>query len=164
MDPRQLRDLVVRPSLAALGLPGGEAAERLVMGTAAHESGGFRYIHQVGGGPALSLWQIEPATAEDAWDRAGEAQRNAMEHLGVGYPVRLAWEEVLPGNLYLGAALCRLVYYLKPFEMPTGLRWEVSPYDLAVIWKRWWNTEEGAGHPEQFVQAYREHVQPLYGY
>lgn len=164
MDPRQLRDCIVRPTLVALGLPGGEVAERLVMGTAAHESGGFRYIRQVGGGPALSLWQIEPATAEDAWDRCGEARRNALENLGVGYPVRLEWEDVLPGNLYLGAALCRLIYYLKPFTMSGRSSKSATPEDLAAIWKRWWNTEEGAGHPEQFVQAYRAYVYPLYGY
>src|ERR1700749_468836 len=43
LDPKQFLAGVVRPTLAHLGLPGGETAVRLVFGTAAHESGGFQY-------------------------------------------------------------------------------------------------------------------------
>ena len=35
--------------------------------TACHESGGFRYDRQVGGGPALSYYQIEPDTLFDLY-------------------------------------------------------------------------------------------------
>lgn len=163
LDVRQLRDLIVRPVLEYLGLPGGEVAERLLLGTAAHESGGFRYIKQVGG-PALSLWQIEPATARDAMARAPTKVLARLHD----YPVYLPQVSgvdpavhvvnLLPGNLYLGAAMARVVYYLKPFEMPPA----AGTGELAAIWKEHWNTEDGAGRPEQFVAAYAEHVAPLY--
>jgi len=155
LDPRQLRDLVVRPALASLGLPGGEVAERLVMGTAAHESDGLRFIHQLGQGPALSLWQIEPATAKDALARA--AAPLCARITGFVPPASTVIDD-LPGNLYLGAAFCRLVYYMKPFKMPA----RATAEELAAAWKKHWNTDRGAGTPEQFLRHYRELVAPLY--
>lgn len=158
LDPKQLLVHVVRPALAALGLPGGVLAEKLVMGTAAQESDGFRYVHQLGKGPALSLWQIEPATARDTLTRCRsdlQSRISAMAALIPGEPVYLHPEELmiqqLPGNLYLGAAMCRLVYYMKPFKMPAE-----PPVDArnwcAQTWKRAYNTIKGAGTVDQFVR------------
>ena len=55
MDVRQFAHAIVRPTLYALDLHS-PAAERLMLGTAAHESDGLRYIRQLGGGPALSFF------------------------------------------------------------------------------------------------------------
>ena len=60
LNVRDLRVEVIRPALRALDL-WSPAAEDLVLGTAAQESG-LAYLRQIGGGPALGLWQIEPAT------------------------------------------------------------------------------------------------------
>lgn len=59
-----LRLHVVRPVLARLRLSG-LAAENLVLGIAAHESGGFHHLRQLADGPALGLYQCEPATHHD---------------------------------------------------------------------------------------------------
>lgn len=63
IDPRQLRDLIVRPVPEQLDLYS-PAAEQLVMGTAAQESR-LVYIRQHLGedkhGRGRGLWQIEPA-------------------------------------------------------------------------------------------------------
>ena len=47
----------VRQSLLMYGLPCSESAITLLVMVAAHESGGFRYVQQIGG-PALGLFQI----------------------------------------------------------------------------------------------------------
>ncbi|HEV2650775.1 MAG TPA: hypothetical protein VGU69_05935, partial [Rhizomicrobium sp.] len=57
----QLANVVVRPTLARLGLNDGPVALNLLLGTAAQESGGT-YLAQYPTGPALGLWQIEPNT------------------------------------------------------------------------------------------------------
>lgn len=160
LDARQLRDLCVRPALAALGLPGGLPMEKLVMGTAAHESDGFRYIHQLGKGPALSLWQVEPATARDALDRAPLRQVAIMTELagGTAYPGGIISQ--LPGNLYLGAAMCRLVYYLKPFKAADLYNGETGA--LAVIWKRWYNSPLGAGTEGKFIENWQRYCAEIY--
>lgn len=163
LDPLQLRDYVVRPALATLGLLGGEPIERLVMGTAAHESDGFRYIHQLGKGPALSPWQIEPATATDAVERCTEKTQLVLRGLGLPSPHSedwLEWGKFLPGNLYLSAAMCRLIYYYKPFRIEELGKGE--PENLARIWKRCWNTVAGAGTEAQFLANWRRYLGDLY--
>jgi hypothetical protein len=148
--PSQLLQYVIRPALGTLGLPGGVAAEMLVMGTAAQESG-FEWLHQAGSGPALSMWQIEPATARDAVLRASNQAFDRLAALRIpndAVPVYESVVDQLPGNLYLGAAMCRLIYYLKPFELPTR---NPHPVELAYFWKRWYNTPKGAGTAEEFV-------------
>ena len=51
--------LVIRPALKKLRL-WSPSAEELVFGTAIVESG-LTYLKQHGDGPALGLWQVEPA-------------------------------------------------------------------------------------------------------
>lgn len=63
LDVGQLKHLIVAPALAALGL-GGDSAVNLVTGTALAESRAA-YVRQLGGGPALGLWQMGPATHDD---------------------------------------------------------------------------------------------------
>ena len=60
IDINQFREEVVRPVLQDLKMYS-PVAENLIMGTAAQESG-FTYIKQLGGGPALGMFQVEPAT------------------------------------------------------------------------------------------------------
>lgn len=161
LDPKQLLQHVVRPALQVLGLPGGVLAEKLVLGTAAQEGDGFRYLHQLGKGPALSLWQIEPATAEDALDRApGGVLLRLSSAAGLGTMSVERLLDYLPGNLYLGAAMCRLVYYTKSFRMPAAPTDSDWPNDAATwcaaTWKRYYNTVKGAGTVEQFLEHWRD--------
>ena len=46
-------------------LPSGDEVVKQMFFTAVVESGGGRWDKQIGGGPAVSYWQIEPVTAED---------------------------------------------------------------------------------------------------
>lgn len=157
LDPRQLRDYVVQPALEKLGLPGGLNAEMLVIGTAAQESG-FRYLHQIGKGPALSLWQIEPATARDALAR-GPA--GCLDRLCSAFNWKLVTPESLdrqlPGNLLLAAAMCRLIYYLKPFKLPID-NTPMTVAKLAHIWKLHYNTPLGAGTEAQFIANWQKYI------
>ena len=57
--------MVIRPALTKINL-WSRSAEELVLGTAIVESG-LTYLKQRGEGPALGLWQIEPATHEDLY-------------------------------------------------------------------------------------------------
>jgi len=133
--------------------------ERLLMGTAVHESEGLRYLQQKHG-PALSLWQIEPTTADDAIERGGVWGRIVLESMGIPTKQPVPWEKVLPGSLYAGAVLARLIYFLKPFhisELGAG-----APEQCARIWKRYWNTPAGAGTEEEFLKHWRLYLLDLY--
>src|SRR5258706_9966058 len=63
----QLRDIIIKPALIAIGL-NSEAAINLLLGTAAQESNMGTYVKQTTG-PALGLFQCEPLTYDDIWDR-----------------------------------------------------------------------------------------------
>ena len=70
MNPKQLRELVIRPTLHALGM-WSQAAEDLMLGTACQESHCGKYIRQVGCSGnigAFGIWQMEIATARDIYD------------------------------------------------------------------------------------------------
>jgi len=66
MHPGQLRGDIVYPTLHYIGL-WSDAAETLILGTIAQESRCGEYVKQVGGGPALGICQMEPATHDDIW-------------------------------------------------------------------------------------------------
>ena len=149
MDATQLRKLIVRPSLKEVGLHS-DAAEDLVMGTAAQESH-LMYVKQLGGGPALSLFQIEPATYKDYWDNylnhrvdlITEIQK-ACGFQGVPEPSRLVWD------LKFASIMCRIHY--RRISSPLPEHGDIAGY--AAYWKKYYNTVHGAGTEEEFVQNY----------
>ena len=65
MNAGDIREYAVRPALEMIEL-WSQVAEDLVMGTAAQESH-FSYLEQLHQGPALGMWQMEPATFRDIW-------------------------------------------------------------------------------------------------
>lgn len=65
LDPGWWRRQVVRPALERVGL-WSESAEVLLVGTALAESR-LSWLRQLGGGPALGPYQVEPATHRSLW-------------------------------------------------------------------------------------------------
>jgi len=154
MNAPHLREYVIRPVLRHLGL-WSEAAENLLMGTAAQESLLGRYLVQMGGGPALGIFQMEPATHQDCWDNfliyRGDLAVKIME-LSVHRRAKL---EQLVWNLAYATALCRVQYcrFKEPLPEPEDVQ------GLAGYWKRFWNTAEGKGTVEEFVRNYTAMVE-----
>lgn len=120
IDPQNLRDLVIRPTLNSLEL-GGDAAEEIMLGTALQESGDGRRLIQAGGGPALGIWQMEPATYNDIWMNFLTARPVLMGVVrSLRIPSIVAPLDQLEGNLYYACAMARLVYYRRPEPLPAA--------------------------------------------
>ena len=147
LDVKQFRRLVIRPALEAIHL-WSEGAEELVLGTALQESG-LRYLEQIGGGPALGLYQMEPATHDDV-------------HLNfLSYHPELAERvkslAVIPkplsmvGNLWYATAMCRLQYYRYPEPMPEAGNLSAQ----VAFWKLRYNTSEGKGTTADYIANWR---------
>lgn len=156
MNVRQLA-VIVRNALAYVGdgLPGFESdgAVQMVMGTAAHESH-FADFAQLGGGPALGLWQIEPEDADDIHKNFlvyhPDLSRRVAD-LVASWP---SIEQQLASNIAYGAVICRLTYWRHPNPLP-------APGDLtgqASLWKVAYNTALGAGSPAEFIADYRTYI------
>lgn len=145
IHPGQLREYIIRPVLNRIGLYS-EAAEELLMLTAATESLCGEYIHQVGG-PALGIFQMEPRTHDDIWDNFLKYKPALASH--VKAYGRLAQQ--LPGDLYYACAMAR-VHYLRVSErLPSAMDVE----GLAQYWKDHYNTHLGAGQPHEAASNYR---------
>lgn len=150
IDPVQFRELVVRPTLDSLGL-WSPSAEALVLGTAIHESR-LTYLRQNGGGPALGLYQIEPATHADLYrnylDLRPEFKERARRWLA-------SWPDPhsqLATNLAYATAICRLLYHRVPALLPAAGDIDA----LAAYWKAHYNTPAGKGTAAEWARHFRE--------
>ena len=157
-EAKQIRQYIIEPTLRAMGL-WSQDAEDLLIGTAAHESNGFKAIHQYGLGPALSLYQIEPATHDDLWLNTLPGLRNkipkaitALEGMvAKRYALQPPAEYMLSSTEY-ATAICRLLYYRVPAVLPDTVEGK------ADYWKRYYNTAEWAGEARHFADLYQKRV------
>lgn len=179
--PRHILDHIVRPTLAYLALPHGEIngpAERLIISTGAHESLGFTRVYQMGKGsllnfkaPALSFWQIEPTTARDLWERyvvrrfssslAIKLQSLVFTDRSTG-AIPLEPTAIVLRQLAINHPLACAIARLKYFDSSFSFVYAPTPEYLASLWKRYYNSPQGAGTEEEFIENYREYVEPLY--
>ena len=141
----QMLALVIRPALEKLSL-WSLSAEELVLGTAIVESG-LTYLKQHGDGPALGLWQVEPATHDDLYTNFLNFRPKLGSKLMELRAAGLSLDENLATNLMYGAAVCRLCYYRKPDALPEAGDIEGQ----ASFWKQHYNTIFGAGTVSKYV-------------
>jgi hypothetical protein len=136
----QLRKYIIRPALTPHGLWSRDS-EELLMLTAAKESHLGYYIHQLGDGPALSPWQIEPAT---------------FDWLCSMFPQYLRDRESseLVYDLRLGALAARVRYLVDSEPLPAASDVE----GMARTWKRVFNTVAGKGTWQEASEAYYKFV------
>ena len=149
MNLENLRELVIRPALQHIEL-WSQAAENLVLGTALVESNA-EYLHQVKG-PALGLWQMEPATHDDIWInflQYNASLREWLKELQTPAAFTNGANELI-GNLYYGAAMCRIHYRRVAEPLPKAKDAEA----MAAYWKAHYNTSAGAGRVEKALPRF----------
>jgi hypothetical protein len=154
LDIKQLHRFVVKPVLDHLGLPGGLAAERLVIGTALTESNASK-LDQIGRagedgwGPALGLWQMEAATFDShiKWmvGRQNGLWEKVRQLTCSWSPAGELWRQ-LAGNLNFACAMCRVHYFRSPLKLPPADDLEA----MSITWKVAYNSNLGAGRPADF--------------
>ena len=131
------------------------AADDLVLGTGAQESH-YQFVRQLGGGPALGYWQMEPATHDDCWE--------SYLRYPVRYNLATKIKSLLNGdppvanamvtNPHYAAAMCR-IRYLRVHE-PLPNYGDVHAY--AAYWKQFYNTPLGAGTIQEFIDNWNRYV------
>ena len=130
----------------------------LVMETGLVESG-YKYLRQLGDGPARSFWQVEPATAVDNLVHYLKHRKELMGMCADACLVDLKywqifeeglWGNILEKNIAAGIVHCRLKYWRVPKPMPNTLE------GRAKYWKKYYNSEQGAGEEEKYINIVRE--------
>jgi hypothetical protein len=161
LSAKQFRIFVVRPTLQRLNL-WTAASEAILMGTAAHESGGFRFVDQITSteakdntlGPAYGIFGIEPPTHDDLFSnflrfhadlRARAIELRAM----VPDP-----HTQLVTNLAYATAIARLIFYRAKPPLP-------QPDDIPGMADYWLAHYNKSRMPEKralWIEHYRRFV------
>ena len=137
-----------------------DEAVKLVVATGIVESR-YEYIRQMGDGPARSFWQVEAATAVDNLAHYLKHRPKLMSKCADASYVDLKhwqnfdekiWEEILEKNIAAGIVHCRIKYWRVPKRMPNTIE------GMANYWKKYYNTEQGKGNPEHFIDACRKYL------
>lgn len=144
LDKKQFRDLIERTLQGFDPVLQTPSAVELLLGTAAVESDFGTYLRQLGGGPALGAFQMEPKTFN--WLRKMYQQH--YPELAYRNFIELEW------NLRLAIIMARLRYRIVKDPLPS----ENDIAAMAAYWKLWYNTMKGKGAVTDFVRKYMEYV------
>lgn len=158
MDAKQLKQLITIV-LKAMRKDSTEAIDLLML-TAAQESHLGKYISQLGNGPALGIFQMEPTTLHDLYDNYLKYDKNKAA-IVKSFRTSCSLETDLHGNLLYQIAVARMQYFRRKEKIPVQKDFsdEYSYIEaIAKYWKKYWNTEAGKGTVKQAVQNYYRYV------
>lgn len=151
LNAAQLREFIIKPALHDLMLDSPEAEELLIF-TCANESLGGTYLKQVKG-PALGIYQMEPATYNDLWHNYIHNKSSLMmmllSNFGVNY---MPDEQRLIYDLRFATAMTRIFYNRVPEALPPA-------NDVNAIWdyyKKYYNTANGAAQKNEAISNYHK--------
>jgi len=146
MNPDHLLKYVITPVLNHIGLYS-EAAAELVLGTGIQESH-LQYLKQIGAGPAVGIYQMEPATHNDIWKNYLAYKPvliKSVRSLELPQFAHGACEMI--GNLYYATAMCRIHYRRVSAPLPAA----GDIVGQAHYWKTWYNTTQGKGTTTEYI-------------
>ena len=151
--PKDFLDKIIRPTLITTNLHS-RAAEQLLLGTAIQESL-LVHTEQIGGGPALGYFQMEPATHDDIWENYLKYRKGLSSKV-----LSVAGEKagtrpksiLLKSNDSYAAAMARVHYARVPEALPTA----GDIKGMATYWKQYYNTPEGKGKVDEFILKWKQ--------
>lgn len=118
---------------------------RQLVNTAKVESG-IRNIRQIGGGPALGYFQVEPRTRRDI-------VKNYLAYRGT---LRANIERVtgalsMTDEEFMNNVPAQIVFAYLVYERYQA--WEVDDLEMAIAWKTYYNTRLGAGTIKKYMET-----------
>ena len=149
MMQKEIRN-IIGWALKETGLYSHEAAD-LVFRTGLVETG-YNHLKQMGGGPAVGFFQVEPATINDTIENYVKYRpelHKAIKKLGFDENHS---EYCVMSNIALQVVFCRLKYKRDKYALPLiG-----DLIGQAKYWKRVYNTKLGKGTIKHFMEANNE--------
>jgi hypothetical protein len=153
INQKQFRELIIQPTLNALQLYSDDAEELLIF-TMATESLGGTYIKQVKG-PALGVYQCEPATHQDLWVNFIFNRLPILTLMTMHFHTpRVPNPDRLIYDLRYATAIARLHY--RRFAEPIP-----SKSDVEGMWeyyKQYYNTPKGKADKDKSIEAYKKYI------
>lgn len=149
---QQLRDIVIKPALASLGMNTDDAVYLLLLTAAQETRLGYYLVQQkIGFNGGIGIYQMEANAYHSIWDNmiAPYPAMKAKMKLYTGYDSKPPIARMAT-DLTLATIMARLYYYRVKEALPK--RNDVKA--MAQYWKKYWNTELGKGTVEQAVKSY----------
>jgi hypothetical protein len=152
VNQKQMKELIVDVCNKLGDKYCSDTAIELVYNTGLVESR-YEYIKQIGQGPARSFWQVEPDTAVDNCKNFIANRPELVDAVSsilnidsvhITNPDPDFWDWMLHTNSAAGILHCRIKYWRIQEPLQSGVD------GLAYYWKKYYNTEEGAGTEEHF--------------
>jgi len=141
----------LQPTLVKMGMHSA-AAEKLLLLTACHESQGFRYRRQIKG-PALSYFQVEPATLDDLYENYLAYRPAKRATLDAHQPDDVTTLYALEHSDAYAVACARMIYARVKDPLPS-----VDDEDgLAGYAKQHWNTPAGKATAQKYLDDYKRY-------
>lgn len=160
LNVAQFKKYIVVPALRYIWMYS-PSAVNILLGTAAQESQ-FTYLHQLEDGPALSLYQIEPFTANDIYDNYLKYHPQIRDRINtlaglssMDKPMPEYMKAMLISNLRYSTGIARCQYYRRKEPLPD----ENDIEGMARYWKKYFNTHLGKGTEQEFITNYKEFVE-----
>lgn len=154
MNFNQFKNLVVIPTLEHLDpeIPFSDTAVDLLMMTVAHESSAARFLQQFNG-PALGVFQMEPATEKDIFDNYLKYRAPLLNKVKA---LMSEQDNQLVVNLGYAAAMARIHYFRDHKALPVNNPDSHQLYleALGDYAKRVYNTAEGKATSARYVSDY----------
>lgn len=148
---KEILRILIRDTLEQIGLCSDSAVE-LLMGTCAQESALGKYRRQIGGGPALGIMQMEPATYRDITKNylryKPELTRQILKVSGLK---EMPEAEELVMNDRFAICMARVHYLRFKGAIPSNLE------GWAHYWKVHYNTRFGKGTEVEFINNYNRY-------
>lgn len=152
MKKELLEMYIIRPALDYLDMDS-DAAVNLLLGTCAQESLMGRYVSQIGGGPGIGIYQIEPNTHKDIFynylNYRDDLRRKIMQ-----WRIGDSMHDTLRHSIFYQTLIARLIYRRCPEKLPSA----EDVKGLAQYWKDYYNTVKGKGKTDDFIRNYLKYV------
>ena len=150
LDKQEVKSHIER-TLRDIDLYSPEAVD-LLMGTRAQESAFGKYRRQLGGGPALGVYQMEPFTYNDCLDNFLKYKPELLAKiLKVSGLDRFPDARELINNDVFAACMARVRYLRAPGAIPKTVEKQ------AAYWKKHYNTIKGKGKVEEYIENYKKY-------
>jgi len=133
-------------------IPYSDEAHMLLCGTCAQESAFGKYRRQIGGGPALGIFQMEPGTFDDIVINFMEYKPQLADCIMDLADVYDFDSKLLEVNDILSTCFARVHYFRVKEKIPSDLPGQ------AEYWKKHYNTYQGKGKVEDYIANYKRYV------
>jgi hypothetical protein len=157
LDLQQFADFIIGPVLETLKIPQQGAATQLLLGTAMVESN-LKYIRQLDHGPALGVYQMEPATHDDVYNNYLRYNSELGAEV-MALSIEGQAEEMI-GNMFYATAMCWMQY--NRFRKITPLPAYGEYIVMANYHKKYYNTAKGHTDVIQSAKIFKQIVEGGY--